>query len=278
MVATRSSIRRESEPWKCRDRDLAILADLAQRIRPETTALQAWFSTYFEQHRRRLAADLEIVCTHVAPMARVLEYGAIPLLMTGALAALDFDVRAVDIQPERFAAAIEALELEVIRCDVEIEPLPFARGEFDAVLFNEIFEHLRIDPIFTLREALRVLKPGGLLLLSTPNLRSFRGLRNLILHNRGHAVSAGVYEQYDKLEKLGHMGHVREYTTDEVVDFLGRIGFRVETLIYRGGHGRGVVGLAERLMPSMRPFFSVVARKPDTSDPGTADVPGTSER
>jgi hypothetical protein len=97
--------------------------------------------------------------------------------------------------------------------------------------------------------------------LSTPNLRSFRGIRNLIVRNQGHAVSAGVYRQYAKLETLGHMGHVREYTTREVAEFLTRIGFRIDEIIYRGGHGKGAVGLAERLVPSLRPFFAIVATK-----------------
>ena len=103
--------------------------------------------------------------------------------------------------------------------------------------------------------------PGGRLLLSTPNLRSFRGIRNLILRHEGHAVSGGIFRQYEKLETLGHMGHVREYTTREVADFLTRVGFRVETVIYRGGHGRGVVGLAERLAPALRPFFTLIATR-----------------
>ena len=104
-------------------------------------------------------------------------------------------------------------------------------------------------------------KPGGILLLSTPNLRSFRGVRNLLVHNQGHAAAAGVYEQYEKLRTIGHMGHVREYTTREVSDFVTRIGFRVDTIIFRGGHGKGVVGVAERLVPSLRPFFTLVASK-----------------
>jgi len=37
--------------------------------------------------------------------------------------------------------------------------------------------------------------------------------------------------------------------------------FRVESVVFRGGHGRGPVGLAERLLPSMRPFFTLVATK-----------------
>jgi hypothetical protein len=39
----------------------------------------------------------------------------------------------------------------------------------------------------------------------------------------------------------------------------------VEAIVFRGGHGRGLVGVAERLLPSLRPFFSVVAAKaPDS--------------
>ena len=273
MSSFRSSVKRESERWRHVEKDQALLADLAHRIEPDSAPLQGWFTDYFQQHQQRLAADIAIVRKHIEPQSQVLEYGAIPLLMTGALAALDYNVRAVDIQPERFATSIADLGLDVTRCDVESEPLPFSEGEFDAVLFNELFEHLRIDPIFTLQETLRILRPDGVLLLSTPNLRSYRGLRNLLLRNQGHAVSAGVYEQYEKLETLGHMGHVREYTTREVQDFLKRVGFRVETLIYRGGHGKGVVGLAEKWVPSMRPFFTVVARKigPRAADPNNSE-------
>ena len=261
---------RESEPRRPPAASLELLDRLAERIRPDQAALAGWYAEYRRQHRRRLAADLRLVESHVEPRARVLEFGAVPLLMTAALAELGYRVSAVDLAPERFGSAISELGLDVRRCDVEREPLPFAADTFDAALFNELFEHLRIDPIFTLREACRVLRPAGRLLLSTPNLRSFRGLRNLLLHNRGHAVSAGVYRQYEKLETLGHMGHVREYTTREVVDFLARVGFAVERIVFRGGHGKGLVGAAERLLPSLRPFFSLVAVK--AGEPGAPAV------
>lgn len=48
-----------------------------------------------------------------------------PLLTTGALAELGYRVRAVDVAPERFAGAIARLDLDVRKCDVETEPLPF---------------------------------------------------------------------------------------------------------------------------------------------------------
>jgi SAM-dependent methyltransferase len=251
----------QAAPQRPSDRSVRIIDEAAARVRPDDPVLGEWLSTYLRHHRTRLATDLDLVLEHVPAGARLLEVGAIPPIASGALAALGFDLRAVDLRPERFSRAITGLGIEIARCDVETEPLPFTDASVDAALFNEIFEHLRIDPIFTLSEIFRVLVPGGLLLLSTPNLRSFRGIRNLVLRNQGHAVSGGVYRQYDKLRTLGHMGHVREYTTREVIDFLERIGFDIEGIIYRGGHGRGPVGLAERIVPSMRPFVTVIAGK-----------------
>lgn len=255
-----------AEPWSFPQSTLDLVDSVAADMRPSDPNLRDWFATYRSRHRLRFAADLDLVSKRLPPNARILEYGAVPPIVTAALAKLRYEVSGLDIAPERFADAFELLGLDVRRCDVEKEPAPFGDASFDAVLFNEIFEHLRIDPIFTLSEALRVLKPNGRIFLSTPNLRSLRGIKNLLLHNQGHASSAGVHRQYEKLRTLGHMGHVREYTTFEVADFLTKVGFVVEEAVFRGGHGRGPVGLVERLAPSLRPFFSLIARKPRGGD------------
>jgi SAM-dependent methyltransferase len=48
------------------------------------------------------------------------------------------------------------------------ESLPFADGSFDGILLNEVLEHVRNDRE-TVREALRVLRPGGRIVIFVPN-------------------------------------------------------------------------------------------------------------
>ena len=51
--------------------------------------------------------------------------------------------------------------------DLEADPLPWASNEFDLVIASHIWEHMS-DAHGTLNEWLRVLKPGGLLILGVP--------------------------------------------------------------------------------------------------------------
>ena len=51
-------------------------------------------------------------------------------------------------------------------------PFPFATNLFDCILLSEVIEHLEV-PQISIREAARVLCPGGRLLITTPNYRSF---------------------------------------------------------------------------------------------------------
>ena len=51
-----------------------------------------------------------------------------------------------------------------------LEQLPFADGEFDLVLSTQVIEHV-LDPPLAARELARVLRPGGVLVISTDNAR-----------------------------------------------------------------------------------------------------------
>jgi SAM-dependent methyltransferase len=242
--------------------NLDLIEALAETVAPDDPALADWCRTYARNAAPRLAFDLELVERSLPRGAHVLEVGSVPPLLTAALQHRGYRVEGVDIAPERFRTAIAGLGLALHRCNVETERLPATDACFDGVLFHEIFEHLRINPIFTMREVLRVLRPGGLLFLSTPNLRSLRGLYNFVIHRRAHTCEGSVYRQYEKLETLGHMGHVREYTPVEVREFLEETGFEISSVHFRGRYGNPAARIAARLVPSWRPLVTFVAFRP----------------
>ncbi|MBI5558043.1 MAG: methyltransferase domain-containing protein [Deltaproteobacteria bacterium] len=108
---------------------------------------------------------------------------------------------AVDISPvslERCAPFCDAVQ----QVNIEREKLPWDSESFDAVLFFEIIEHL-VDCTNAIAEVMRVLKPGGLLLLSTPNLVSFISRLRMVLGMLPVAIA-------------GDSTHVRFYRRQEL--------------------------------------------------------------
>lgn len=65
-------------------------------------------------------------------------------------------------------------DARLAQCDSD-KPLPFAANTFDAILMSEVIEHVAA-PEFTLSECLRVVRAGGAVALTTPNLWDARRL------------------------------------------------------------------------------------------------------
>ena len=88
--------------------------------------------------------------------------------LTRALIESGFDAQGADLdsQPEGLLGKAFA------KVDLD-QPLPWSDGAFDAVFSTEGIEHLENHFSF-LREVCRVLKPGGLLVLTTPNITALR--------------------------------------------------------------------------------------------------------
>jgi SAM-dependent methyltransferase len=241
---------------------VALISRMLSAVKPDSESLDGWASGYGRTHLTRLAYDLDLIKKHVPLSQSILEIGSVPLFLTGALKELGYDVSGVDIDPARFSRAMQSMGLKVHAANVETDGLPVADSSVDCVIFNEIFEHLRINLIRTTRELIRVLKPGGLLFISTPNLRCATNIYSLVA--RGFVLH--IHGQYEKLETIGHMGHVRLYTAREVAYFLHEMGMKVESIVYRGAYSARLwKRLAWNIAPSFKPMFSVIARKPGTS-------------
>ncbi len=83
---------------------------------------------------------------------------------------LGWSVSGIEPEPAAAAAAAQRLGRPVFAGGIETATL--AADHFDAVVLNHVVEHLT-DPIEALRRCARALKPGGRLVILTPNTRSF---------------------------------------------------------------------------------------------------------
>lgn len=102
--------------------------------------------------------------------------------------------------------------------NVESEAFPYADNEFDVIIFAEMIEHLLNDPCRVLREIKRVLKQGGVLIVTTPNVAR---LENVALLMSGE----NIYDRYSGYGPYGR--HNREYTSHELASLLKFEGFDV---------------------------------------------------
>jgi 2-polyprenyl-3-methyl-5-hydroxy-6-metoxy-1,4-benzoquinol methylase len=110
------------------------------------------------------------------PNAHVLEIGcASGNTGAAALAAGAASYRAVELEGAAAARAAQHLT-EVIVGDVETLGLPWPPHSFDVLIASEVLEHL-VDPWSVLRKIKPLLKPGGLVFASSPNVANWRILR-----------------------------------------------------------------------------------------------------
>lgn len=85
--------------------------------------------------------------------------------------AKDFnEVAGIDIEPERLAVFEANKPSNVTVSAMSANTLNYDDHTFDVVTMIEVLEHLS-DPVAALREVRRVLKPGGVFALTTPNRR-----------------------------------------------------------------------------------------------------------
>ncbi len=82
---------------------------------------------------------------------------------------LGWDVAGVEPDPKAARGARERFGLEIHGSS--LEAAGFSEGAFDAVTMHHVIEHVP-DPIELLRRSHRVLKPGGTLVVVTPNIES----------------------------------------------------------------------------------------------------------
>ena len=175
------------------------------------------------------------------PRGRVLDAPAGEGALAQRLLALGFEVICGDIEPGRFRApgfGCEPVDLD--------GPLPYRDGSFDAATCIEGIEHLE-NPHHTLRELARVLRPGGCLVVSTPNLVSVKSRLRFLLYGYPSYFDLMVGEEAAGRER--RVAHLSPISFLELRHALGRAGFAVDRVTTNRYLKRG--SLLHRLLAAL---------------------------
>jgi glycosyltransferase involved in cell wall biosynthesis/SAM-dependent methyltransferase len=201
--------------------------------------LTTWATTppslhYLETHRTRLLKTLEITPPG-GPSDRILEMGAYlqitPALHTrlgyGHVRGCYFGKLGRTDRREVTSSAGESFTCEIDHFDAEKDPFPYPDACFTTVLCGELIEHLFADPMHLMGEVNRILKPGGHLVLTTPNVAALRGVSAIL-----QGYHPGFFHAYIRPAESGEVDarHNREYTAREIHRLLENSGFAVTRL------------------------------------------------
>lgn len=233
---------------------------------------------YFDNNYERYVDTLSELDLDSPHSKSVLDVGILPGHMAMCMNKLGFNVtgisfgRRVEDICSKTLNSLKDMGIGVVHLNIENSSLPFPDDKYDYIMFTDVVEHLSNNLIEVMTELGRVLKPGGKLIVSTPNVAHI-GNRIEILKGRNI-----YWQMYQFYERDSDDRHNREFTLGEVKDLLGKTGFKVvrtrylmhmpEAALLRDYRSSlpklvkaRIVHLLAKFYPPFRSLFLVVAEK-----------------
>lgn len=204
------------------------------------------FSAQAVVHKPRYLFCARLLGSLPVSGGRLLDIGASPFsFILSEL--LGFQVTVADMA-EHYRDILTGRGIGYHHCDITEGHLPFEDKTFQVINFEEVMEHLPIDPRVYLREFRRALRDDGYLLLTTPNVAC--------LKNRLRLALGFNYSCMFGPDAAGGFGHIREYTWSEAAQILDSAGFRIDTRLsgYRMYFDDTIFWAGQGLLPQRYTF------------------------
>lgn len=173
----------------------------------------------------------DLVYARVPERSRVLDVGCATGRLSEALenakfcicAGLEGDPQLVAVARERCSGGVELVDLDD---EWVLAQVLSKRPPYDVVVCADVLEHLR-EPARVLRQLIAVVRPGGRVICSVPNIAFWRK-RLMLLRGRWEYEEVGICDRT----------HVRFYTEASARRMLNECGLLVKELVYAGVGGR----------------------------------------
>jgi len=178
--------------------------------------------SYYQEQRIRYRRTMQHIAQLALPAgSKVLDVGGGQIaLLCHEMFGHDGIVADVNRQ---YADAATDLGLRFVECDLLHDDLP-DRDEFDLVALCEVVEHLTIPPYIVLERVKRWIKPGGILLITTPNLYRIRNTLRFLTGRR-------VFCPFFYPERGQPIGHPLEYYPEHLKWQLEKAGFKTKYIV-----------------------------------------------
>lgn len=187
---------------------------------------------YFQTHRKRFRQTLGALPIAGNPGMRAIEVGTYGFFLKALKDVCGYDhvegavfeaATPQKILTRHYAFDPDQTEYLLYNANLEMECLPIDGDRFDLVIAPEILEHMAVDPMGFMIELHRILKPGGRLLLTTPNIASIENIYRILwrqVPNSYYLYRSGRHSDRHNLE----------YGPDLMMLLMKNCGFAVESI------------------------------------------------
>ena len=123
------------------------------------------------------------------------------------------------VELDKQAANVAASKLDRVICAAFDSGLNLPIQGFDCIVFNDVLEHM-VDPFSALLYAEKLLRDGGVVVASIPNVRYFVTMWDLLVHKNWKYADWGVLDRT----------HLRFFTCRSIISTFSDLGYQIEEI------------------------------------------------